>query len=364
MSQRLDVPSDSGITIGWYVHHQGEGHLSRFLSIANRMAKLAPIVRLVGLGSRAPRDYSGEWVLLPRDDEIQSIDADPTGGGALHWAPLRRIGMRQRSVITAEWISQVNCQLFVADVSVEMLTLARLCSTPTVAMAMRGKRDDRVHSLGYDLSSALLAPWPAQTQEHMPAKWHKKLIAVGSFSRFDHLIFENGTLDQAPRSPTILLVLGSGGHQISIDEIRSAAAATPDWQWRIAGLVTEAESSTTNCQFLGFVRDMWSELKQATVVAGPCGTGLVSEVAAARKPFIALPQPRPFDEQVAQGKILSRSFLATVANHWPSPDEWPALLDQAQRSSGRKWEWYNDGQGASRACRALLGLARAERVQI
>ena len=93
--------------------------------------------------------------------------------------------MRQRSALVAQWLDTSRCQLLVVDVSVEMLVLGRLCSVPTVAMSMRGRRLDRPHALGYDVASAILAPWPHNTQHEMDQRWLDKTIAVGCFSRFD-----------------------------------------------------------------------------------------------------------------------------------------------------------------------------------
>ena len=80
----------------------------------------------------------------------------------------------------------------------------------------------------------------------------------------------------------------------------------------------------------GRVADVWPLLCTADVVVGPCGGGLVADVAAAGTPFLALPQPRPFGEQVALGRLLRRAGVASVAAAWPSP----AVL---AAGAGRRW---------------------------
>lgn len=151
-------------------------------------AGVSPEVKLMGLGSEPPKQWDGPWINLPRDDVPYPKDADERAGGALHWAPLMHQGMRQRSALTADWLAQSDCQILVADVSVEMPVLARLRSVPTVAVAMRGRRDNRPHALGCDVSRAILAPWPAGTQEPVPDRWTDNLVAIWAFSRFDSLI--------------------------------------------------------------------------------------------------------------------------------------------------------------------------------
>jgi hypothetical protein len=349
--------------IGWYVHHQGLGHVMRFIAVAERMQELAPDVELVGLGSEPPKQWKGPWINLPRDDIPYPNEADERAGGALHWAPLMHRGMRQRSAITADWLARSNCQLFVADVSVEMLVLARLCSVPTVAVAMRGRRDDRPHALGYDVSRAILAPWPVETQESLPDHWKDKLVAVGSFSRFDSLIDDTPAMPGGSDSQNVLLLLGHGGHAVPFDKLVEAAVATQKWHWYVVGVsVQESEiESQGNLTLLGRIADVWPILRNADVVVGPCGAGTVSEVAAARKPFIALPQARPFDEQVTQARILQKYGLADVAWSWPDAASWPVLLESAASRDQDRWRWYHDGKGSTRACEALLALAAIPR---
>lgn len=361
--QMMDISmSGSAGVIGWYVHHHGLGHSMRFVAVAECMRELAPDVEFVGLGSEKPKQWEGPWINLPRDDVPYPDEADERAGGALHWAPLMHRGMRQRSTATADWLSRSNCQLLVSDVSVEILLLARLCSVPTVAMAMRGRRDDRPHALGYDVSRAILAPWPAQTQEPLPSRWKDKLIAVGSFSRFDSFIDNSPAATGGTDTRNVLLILGYGGYELPFDKLAEAVSSTPRWYWRVLGVsAQEAEmieiEDHGNLTLLGHDSDVWSLLCNADVVVGPCGAGTVSEVAAARKPFIALPQARPFDEQVAQAKILQKHGLAEVVWSWPDASSWPDLLESATCRGGDRWRWYNDGKGSSRVCEALLTLA-------
>lgn len=351
--------NDSEGVIGWYVHHQGLGHAMRFVAVAQRMRELAPGVELVGIGSEPPKQWDGPWVDLPRDDVPYPDEADERAGGALHWAPLMHRGMRQRSAITADWLARSDCRLFVADVSVEMLVLARLCSVPTVAVAMRGRRDDRPHALGYDVSRAIIAPWPAETQEPLPCRWKDKLVAVGSFSRFDSFIDGTSEAHSGANVKSVLLLLGRGGHEVSFAKVIEAAASTPKWQWYVLGVSVQEFGIETkrNLTPLGHIDDVWPILRNVDVVVGSCGAGTVSEVAAARKPFIALPQARPFDEQVVQARILQKHGLADVAWSWPDASSWRVLLESATSRDGQRWRWYNDGKGSTRACEALLASA-------
>ena len=67
--------------IGYYVHHQGLGHLQRMRSIAGRLD--APFTVLSSLP--ATDSDPEHWVRLPMDDLAPS--PDPTAQGTLHWVP-------------------------------------------------------------------------------------------------------------------------------------------------------------------------------------------------------------------------------------------------------------------------------------
>jgi Glycosyltransferase family 28 C-terminal domain len=61
--------------------------------------------------------------------------------------------------------------------------------------------------------------------------------------------------------------------------------------------------------------DPWPDICAADVVITHAGQSCVADVAAARRPAIVLPQPRPFDEQHATAETLRRHRLA-VAHPW------------------------------------------------
>ncbi|MEU6941956.1 glycosyl transferase, partial [Streptomyces rubiginosohelvolus] len=143
--------------IGYYVHHQGNGHLHRARSIAAHCP--LPVTGLSSLPP--PDDWPGPWVRLPRDDDgDRTAFGDVTAGGRLHWAPVLHAGLRGRMARIAEWIAATTPALLVSDVSVEVALLARLLGTPTAVVAMRGERTDPPHRTAYDLAELLLAPWP------------------------------------------------------------------------------------------------------------------------------------------------------------------------------------------------------------
>lgn len=322
--------------IGWYVHHQGQGHQQRLRCIAPHLR--TPVTAL----SSAPRplDWPHDWVALPGDQPVGG-ETDPTAGGTLHWAPRHHPGLRGRMAAVAAWVERERPSLVVVDVSVEIALLVRAMGVPVVVAAMRGDRTDRAHRTAYDLADALLAPWPEGLPEPWPQEWLAKTWHVGALSRLD------GALATGPPGERRVAVLwGSGGTDVTHADVAEAAAATPDWTWTSAGLPGTS-----------WVDDVPALLRAADVVVTHAGQNALAEVAASRRSAVVVPQSRPHAEQAANARALSRGGLAVVVDRWPAAPEWPALLDEALAADPRAWSTWNDGHGATRAAALLDDLA-------
>jgi hypothetical protein len=333
--------------IGYYVHHRGAGHATRAAAIAGRLDE-----SVVGLSTRpAPSGWDGDWVELARDDvPPPAAGADPAAGGALHWAPARHVGLRQRMARLAGWICAARPRLLVVDVSVEVAAFARLMGVPVALVALPGRRTDDAHTLVFRIASVIVAAWPEWASPMSGAEpWRSKLHRVGALSRFD------GRPPPAPipagtsRSRRVLTFRGSGGSALTPGQVAAAAAATPGWDWTTLGGPGPWEA------------DPWHALANADVVVTHAGQNAVAEVAAARRPAIVIPERRPYEEQRCLARELGTAGLALVEPRWPHAERWPWLLEDAARRGGAHWERWNDGCGADRAARVLASPADSTR---
>jgi len=313
--------------IGYYVHHQGKGHLHRARSVLAQVDSASVIL------SSLP----GPWVVLDRDDGGHS--SDPTAGGRLHWAPRHHTGLRRRMAGIARWIEEAAPSLLVVDVSVEVAVLARSMGVPVLVAAMRGDRSDAPHELAYDLADALFAPWPAAFPEP-DWRWEPKTHYVGAFSRFDGRVPVPRAAGSTKRAAVLL---GAGGAEVV------TSPAPPGWEWDWIGGPG------------GWVADPWPALSSADVVITHAGQNAVAEVAAARRPAVVVPQERPFGEQEATAAALERAGLAVVCRRWPRVADWPAYLERAQALGGERWAEWSPGDGARRAAAVIEELACAAR---
>ena len=83
------------------------------------------------------------------------------------------------------------------------------------------------------------------------------------------------------------------------------------------------------------------------------GQSCVADVAAARRPAIVLPQPRPFDEQHATAETLRRHRLAIATRGWPDARAWRCFIGQARASDPSRWEQWQTTGAAARAAEAI-----------
>ncbi|WP_306232155.1 glycosyltransferase [Agrococcus beijingensis] len=328
--------------IGYYIHHRGRGHLSRALAIAAELEQ--PVT---GLSSLAPpAEWRGDWLRLPADGAESPVDAE--GHGRLHWAPLGHAGLRTRMARIAGWIDERRPRALVVDVSVEVGLLARLHGVPVVTIAMPGQRTDAAHELGFALADAVIGAWPPQATgmaDGLP-DLGGRLHAVGAISRFAPVAGpepEGGVRRGGARR--VVVLGGAGGDTFTADAVGRARDATPGWAWTHLG----ANGSWTE--------DPWATLVDASVVVTHAGESAIAEVAAARRPAIVIPQPRPHDEQLRTAAVLADArWPTTVVPRWPTIG-WPGLLHAADELDGGDWQAWNDGGGAHRAAAIIAATA-------
>ena len=329
--------------IGYYVHHQGLGHLQRMRCIAEHLDE-----PLTVLSSLTDHRSDRPSVQLPLDNQHGSVD--PTANGTLHWVPRHDDGLRRRMALIADWINATDPDLMVVDVSVEVAMLCRLMGVPTVVAAMRGDRLDRAHRAAYDSAQALLAPWAAEfAVAEWPDAWHHKTFHAGAISRFGDrhppaVIEHDGAL-------RVLVLWGTGGGGRPDHAVAVAAAANPDVQWRLASAAPDDAAA------------VWDLLTWADVVITHGGQGAIGEVAAARRPAVVIAADRPHDEQSATVQALGEAGLAIALQGWPEPSGWPDLLRSALHLGGHRWGRWAPPNAARQAAKFLSSTAREVRAR-
>ena len=359
--------------IGWYIHHQGSGHLHRAMSMARALARAG--WHVTGLSSLSrPAQWPGEWVRLERDDSSSEfceaatpaetaaeasdgcrLDRDDvTAGGSLHYVPVGHSGLRRRSAQISAWIDSARPRLMVVDVSVEVTILARLHGIPVLTAVLPGSRGDYAHQLGFRLSSAILGFWPQSAEgivSGIPEDSEHKFHALGGLSRFPTLEVSSdvpgdkrGPADDAF---SIVVLNGAGGGALSDDLPHVLTQEFPAAEVTVLG----GPNGT-------WVEDPWPIVRDAAVVVTAAGQNSIAEVAASRTPAVVIAHPRPYDEQNWMLEVLVRGPWPVIAG----PDDsnaadWAQAIAEALRLDGSRWSTWCDGKTLERFSNLVLRYA-------
>jgi UDP-N-acetylglucosamine:LPS N-acetylglucosamine transferase len=250
----------------------------------------------------------------------------------------------------AQWVRDAQPEAFVVDISVEVAAFVRLLGVPVIVTALPGTRTDGPHHMVHQLADHIIAAWPKELAEPEWLRPHAaKTSYVGGISRYEgRQIPEQRRSAHQSTSARGVLVLGGaegiGAHAKVVEDQHRQILHT---QWTFMG------ASGTN-----WTADPWPHICAADVVVTHAGQGCIADVAAAQRPAVVIPQPRPFDEQRTTAAVLRRAGLAAVTEHWPRMEEWPALLERAHSSDPSQWRrWRVDG-AADRAAAAIEATAR------
>ncbi|WP_168706858.1 hypothetical protein [Gordonia paraffinivorans] len=323
--------------IGYYVHHQGQGHCSRAAAVAAHIGS-----DVVALTSASLDDPAfAEVVRLDRDDaDAHPVDVDVHG--LLHWAPRHDAGLRNRMARLAAFVAERRPKAVVVDVSVEVTLFLRLLGVPVVVIAMPGDRDDPPHQLAYRAADAILAPWPEDLYRPAWLEEHRhKTTFTGGISRFDG----RPPVSRPSFAADLLVLTGAGGDQRSPHPASRLAEDLPD-----LNVVTLGPAFGT------WVDDPWPFLCSSRLTVISAGQGSVADAATAGRPAVVIPEDRPFAEQRTTAATLARAELALVASTWPTPERWRAIVDSVGDRAPEWDRWHTRG-AAERAARAVESVA-------
>lgn len=311
--------------IGYYVHHQGAGHWQRGCALA---AKLHRACTLIGTVDPDSAEHAPAPILRLPDDRLDGSFAGADGETdcplAFHYAPLGHPGVRHRMAAIARWVAEADPELLVVDVSVEVALFARLLSVPTIFVRLAGNRTDPAHLEAFRSAVTLVAPFPEALEAPDTPDWVRaKTLYAGLLGPTDP------TPSTGDPGENVLVVLGRGGAQRRASDLAAAAAAVPERAWHVLGDVESSPLARRppNLHLHGWVADPSAHLASAAIMVGAGGDGLVGLAASHAKRLVCLPEPRPYDEQIAKARALARCHAAVVRETWPT--DWPAVIAEA-----------------------------------
>jgi hypothetical protein len=319
--------------IGYYVHHQGRGHLHRAATLAAALPG-----RVTGLSSlAAPSGWRGDWVRLPRDDDAADPQ-DVSAAGHLHWVPQGDDGLMRRMAALSAWLLDSRPELVVCDVSVEVALLARLHGVPVVSVVLPGDRGDLPHRTAYGVSTSLVAFWPPSARSMVSGldpRAARRLHRLGGLARFP--AGEGAAALPRRRRRTVVVLSGAGGGGPDGALLERARQQTPGWSWQVMGGRAGA-----------WHPDPYATIRGADVVVAHAGQNAVAEIAAARRPAVIVPEDRPHREQRATARELAAGRWPVIVERRFPLTGWGPRLESAAELDGARWAEWCDGAAAER----------------
>lgn len=317
--------------VAYYAHHFGTGHLRH----AQRLANLKGLeIQVASTGERRPELLSAdvEYVALPPDTGPGEHKGKIRPGSPLHHAPVGTAIQRRFALLNRAW-ERFAPDVVMVDVSVEVALFARLSGYPVAYRRMHGNRGDTAHQLAYAVSDVIFAYFPSAL-EHP-----EQLKSYGDKSHYLGTPGSAGTRQPrvpvpcAPADQRRVVVQTSLASSIPLRHLAAAAAASPLWQWEVAGAVAEDGTvSPGNLQLLGVLRDPGLALCNADVVISSAGHNAVAAAAASGTPVLLVPEPRPHEEQLEFARELWRAAGIPHVQRWGLDTDWEATLDRVAAS--------------------------------
>lgn len=300
--------------IGYYVHHHGTGHLRRALNIIKHISR--PVVIFSELLPPDDLPKNATYVQLP-SDAIPGYQQP--SDSVFHYTPYGKATFQRNRLLVDSWQTMKIQQLYV-DVSIEVAVLAKLHGLTVGHNVMHGVRIDQPHSYGYDACDYLLACMAPEFDIPTNRTTSTQTIYSGGISRFE----------KRPPQPlqtcrNVAVLLSPKAEQTVQNDLIRLAKQTPDITWHCIGFTTNRP--LTNVVPHGSIDDPLPLLQTADVIIGAGGNNTIMELASLGKPFICIPESRPYDEQLTAAKQLDSLQAAIHLDHFPTPSNWHSTLE-------------------------------------
>lgn len=329
--------------IGYFVHHQGRGHAERCLAIINALPATRPVRIFCARGDLFPSLPSHVTLsVIPSLFEATGREnptlADQPTPRTLHCAPLGWPGIRDAMGQIVAWFVEADPALMICDVSAEIAQLARICSVPHIKILQHGDRDDEGHQAAYDGAVGILAPFSERlAQPEWTSQQRRKIFFAGGLG-LSEIIPEKevarARIGLAPGREMILVMSGGGGSGFTPAPLSVGARYRPEALWITIGTLTQEWHATEpgNLVHRGWVANAADYIAAADCIVASTGNTTCQQILSARKPWLAIPEWRYFDEQRRKAECLAAAGMAVTRPNLPgSGRAWERALEETYR---------------------------------
>ena len=290
--------------IGYYAHQHGSGHCRYGELLANYFQD--DITVLTSYDYQFPE--LAHYIKLedenPDGSTYQQNQVEPPH--YLHYSPVGQNSIQKRSLQLLQTIIDRNIKLLIVDVSAEIAALARSSSIPYAYIKLPGDRGDKGHLAAFQGAVFVIAYYPENFEDPGTPEWlRNKTIYLGFQSKNTF----SPDFKQAEKIENITVISGKGGNENLRKSLPDIVRRFKNANFNVFGDF-EGQTEFPNVQYKGFVEDIKSYLSDSDLIIANCGMNTVSEILLLKKPFMAIPEKRPFEEQTSMALNLVQNGLA------------------------------------------------------
>lgn len=285
--------------IGYYVNNHGTGHTNRLFCFIKQLETLNLNYKLFIFAEDLNKIVNLGFSL----DKIELVQL-----GKPNWSLEKKHmifhslpkNYKQYFKPIVETCIKESIQTFVSDLSVEVGIAVRLHVDRLVYILLHGERIDDAHQAIFFESDILIVPFSEVLED-----WYLKdfkldfnLVYSGGFLKFQYQTQpEFFPKDYSKEKKNILIILGTGGDNFNKDYI-------------------DVDTNEYNVIVLGKDRfeNPYNYIRCADVVVANAGDSILHEIAYFNKPYICIPENRPFAEQEIKADTLEREGFALISN--------------------------------------------------
>jgi len=271
-------------------------------------------------------------------------------------------------------LKNIRPQVVVVDNPAEIAIFTKILGYKTVVVYESLETNELRWKLAWKNVDKVLAPYPKEFLKKAKFPYLKNTFCAGGFSRYDGI----KTPSQAKAKKKLglkvdkkylLLTMGKGRKSENI--IKKICQYTKGLGYEVLVLYPEKNKFITNLakslphlkQVSGVYDEMNLYLSSADLIVTGAGYGSVMEACYFRKPTIAIPLERIYNEQILKAKILSEmgAVVSIKPSELNSNNLRKALKKLANRRILNKMEKAQrkviNGRGAERAAKLLTKMA-------
>lgn len=291
------------VHIGYYIGHQGTGHLNRAFCFYNELFANKVDFKLYIFTHKHNIDH-----LFRYNTTIIPIPAPEYTGKQRSCYEDYYPNIKEIVIPVVKACLEYNISTFVCDVNIEVANAVRPLVDRLITICLHGTRDDLPHVNVFALSDRVIAPFSSRLGDHYTNSIDN-LKYSGGFIKTQYLPVNNTEVEV---DYDILILLGKGGDVYD-----------PKYHKNCPRVLVLGKDKS--------VADPSTYIKNASIVIGNAGNSIVHEVSYYNKPFICMPEFRPYDEQYIKAQILHDNKYALLSS-WSNSLKLDVCRLQAQRN--------------------------------